>query len=159
MPCLRRLKHLDGTQDESHGAVELRIVASLSLDLHHCNGAIEMSAVHDLKWSTSEKKLARAVFDAALKRECASILCEFKMRASEARTTQDMWDIEDYLTRQRRDIDSKYDYRYSQILLVFGRLLREGRIEECELHGLSPEKLSQVQQIASLNELIPPPIR
>jgi hypothetical protein len=128
----------------------------LSLDLHHCAGAIEMSAVHDLKWSTSEKKLARAVFDAALKRECASILCEFKMRAAKAKakakakTTQDMWDIEDCLTRQRRDIDSKYDYRYSQILLVFGRLLRDGWIEECELHGLSPEKLSYVKQIASM---------
>jgi hypothetical protein len=72
------------------------------------------------------------------------------MRAANANTIQDMWAIENYLARQRSDIDSKYDYRYSQILLVFGRLLREGRIEECELHGLSPEKVSYVQQIAGL---------
>lgn len=95
--------------------------------------------MHDLKWSTSEKKLARTVFDAALERECASILCEFKIRAAKASAPQDMWNIQEYLTRQRRDIDSKYDYRYSQLILVFGRLLREKWIDERELQALSPE--------------------
>jgi hypothetical protein len=108
------------------------------------------TTVHDLKWSTSEKKLARTVFDAALKRECASILCEFKMRAAKATTPQDMWDIQDYLARQRRDIDSKYDFRYSQLIIVFGRLLRENWIEECELQALSPDKLSYIQKIATM---------
>jgi hypothetical protein len=106
--------------------------------------------VHDLKWSTSEKKLARAVFEAALERECASILCEFKLRAAKATTPQDMWDIQEYLTRQRREIDLKYDYRYSQLILVFGRLLREHLIEESELQALSPEKLSCILQIATM---------
>ena len=106
--------------------------------------------VHDLKWSTSEKKLARAVFDAALERESASLLCEFKIRAAKATTPQDLWKIQDYLAQQRRDIDSKYDYRYSQLILVFGRLLRENWIEECELQALSPEKLSYIRQIATM---------
>lgn len=104
--------------------------------------------MHDLKWTTSEKKLARAVFDSALKSECASILSELKMRATNATTPQDMWEIQTFLAQQRRDIDTKYDYRYSQLILVFGRLMRERRIQECELQGLSSEKISYIQRIA-----------
>lgn len=106
--------------------------------------------MHDLKWSTSERKHARTVFDAALVRELASILCEFKTRAAKATKPQDMWEIQDYLARQRRDIDSKYDFRYSQLIIVFGRLLRENLIEESELQALSPDKLSYIRQIATL---------
>jgi len=36
-----------------------------------------------------------------------------------------MWDLEHHLTERRKEIDRKYDYRYSQLDLVFGRLLRE----------------------------------
>ena len=44
----------------------------------------------------------------------------------------------------------KYDYRYSQLILVFSRLLREGRIREEQLAGLSEEKLSYIRRVLSL---------
>ena len=106
--------------------------------------------MHDIKWSESEKKAARAVYDAALKRELASILSKFKEMAASAATPQDMWQVEDYLGQQRREIDSKYDYRYSQLIHVFGRLLRENWIEEEELQRLSAEKVACIQRIATL---------
>lgn len=105
--------------------------------------------MHDIKWSHSEQKAARAVFDAALQRELAAILSKLKELATNAKTPQDMWEIEKYLTQQRRQIDSKYDYRYSQLIEVFGRLLRENWIEEEELQALSPEKLAWIQRIAN----------
>lgn len=40
-----------------------------------------------------------------------------------------------------------YDYRYSQLIFVFVGLLREGRINEEQLHGLSEEKLSYIERI------------
>ena len=49
----------------------------------------------DIKWSQSEKKAARAVFDAALQRECAAILSRLKELATSAKTPQDMWEIEE----------------------------------------------------------------
>ena len=106
--------------------------------------------MNDIKWSASEKKVARGVVDAAFKRECAAILSKLKKLAASATTPQDMWAINDYLDRQRRDIDSKYDYRYSQLIFVFARLLRENWIEEEELHGLSAQKLAYIQCIATL---------
>lgn len=106
--------------------------------------------MHDLKWSEGEKKVARRVFEAALKAELTEVMVDFKARAAAAGQPDDMWSIEELLHRRRREIDDKYDYRYSQLLLVFGRLVREGRIQETQLAGLSEEKLSYIGRIASL---------
>jgi len=106
--------------------------------------------MYDLKWSESEKKLARHVFEAALTAELAEVMAEFKARAAAAAEPDDMWSIQEHLYRKRREIDEKYDYRYSQLPLVFGRLLREGRIQEAQLAGLAEEKLSYILRIASL---------
>lgn len=106
--------------------------------------------MHNLKWSESEKKAARIAFEAALKREIASVLSTFKELAAAASTPEEMWEVEEYLGKQRRDIDAKYDYRYSQLIHVFGRLLRERWIAEEELQHLSQEKLANIHRIATL---------
>jgi hypothetical protein len=106
--------------------------------------------VRDLKWSDSEKKIARRAFDAAVQRELAAVMSRFKELAASASTPQDMWAVEDYLTKQRRQIDAKYDYRYSQLIFVFGRLLREQWVKEEELEGLSEEKLVYIRRIVGL---------
>ena len=106
--------------------------------------------MHDLKWSESERKLARRVFDAALQQELAEIMKKFKELAVHAEKSDDMWDIEDWLAQQRRDIDTKYDFRYSQLVSVFGNLLRENRVTEQQLGGLGKDKLSYIRCIATL---------
>jgi hypothetical protein len=96
--------------------------------------------LHDLKWSPSEKKIARSAFDAALDAALAKIMTEFKARANAAAAPSDMWEIEDFLRQQRREIDETFDYRYSQLPLLFARLIHEGRLDESRLAGLSEEK-------------------
>ena len=59
-----------------------------------------------------------------------------------------MWDLEHYLTGRRKEIDRKYDYRYSQLTDVFGRLLYEGRVREEELRGLQEDKLKRIRSLA-----------
>jgi hypothetical protein len=104
----------------------------------------------DLNWSQSEKKVARRVYDTALENELAEIIAEFKARASAVETPREMWELEDYLNGKRREIQEKYDYRYSRLILTFARLLREKRIREDDLIGLSEEKLSYIGRIVSL---------
>jgi hypothetical protein len=101
---------------------------------------------HDLKWSPSEKKIARAAFDAALELALAKIMAEFKLKAEVATTPSDLWEIEDYLAEQRRRIDETFDYRYSQLPLVFARLIHEGYLEESRLAGLSEEKRDVIRK-------------
>jgi hypothetical protein len=56
--------------------------------------------------------------------------------------------LEHYLTECRKEIDRKYDYRYSQLAHVFGRLLHEGRVSEEELRGLREDKLKPIRSFA-----------
>jgi hypothetical protein len=95
---------------------------------------------HDLKWSPSEKKIARRIFDTALESALAKVMAEFKRKANAASAPSEMWEIEDYLRQQRREIDETFDYRYSQLPLVFARLIREGHLDESLLSDLSDEK-------------------
>src|ERR1022692_446268 len=95
-------------------------------------------------WSRSEKALARKAFDAALGRELQEIIQEAKKMASQIQQPSDLWDLEHYLTQRRKEIDRKYDYRYSQLTHVFGKLLYEKRLREEELRGLREDKLNSI---------------
>lgn len=106
--------------------------------------------MHDQKWTDREKKIARRVFEVAVSEELASTIADFKARAEAVVKPEDMWALENYLRERRRDIDRKYDYRYSQLIGVFGQLLREGRIREEQLAGISEEKLRDIRRWAGL---------
>jgi hypothetical protein len=99
-------------------------------------------------WSKSEKVIARTAFDAALGRELHEVIQEAKRMANGIQTSSDLWDLEQYLTERRKQIDRKYDYRYSQLTLVFGRLLYENRLSEEDLRGLPEDKLKSIRSLA-----------
>jgi hypothetical protein len=105
---------------------------------------------HDLEWSPAEKKIARKAYDSALECVLAKVMAEFKSRAGAAATPSEMWEVGDYLHRQRREIDEMFDYRYSQLPLVFARLIREEHLDEALLAGLSDEKRRIIRSILSL---------
>jgi hypothetical protein len=56
--------------------------------------------------------------------------------------------LEHYLTERRKEINRKYDYRYSQLTQVFGRLMHEKRLREEELRGLREDKLDSIRSLA-----------
>ena len=67
------------------------------------------------------------------------MILEAKQKAGQIKEAGDLWDLEHYLTQRRKEIDRKYDYRYSQLDLVFGRLLREKLIDPSRRSGGNPE--------------------
>jgi hypothetical protein len=99
-------------------------------------------------WSKSEKAIARKAFDAALKREFQDVMRKTKQMADQLKEPAEVWELEHYLTERRKEIDRKYDYRYSQLTLVFGRLLYEKRLGEEELGGLREDKLKSIRSFA-----------
>jgi hypothetical protein len=99
-------------------------------------------------WSKSEKVIARKAFDAALGRELLEVIREAKRMANQIQHSSELWDLEHYLTERRKEIDRKYDYRYSQLTDVFGRLLHERRVTEEELRGLREDKMKLIHSFA-----------
>jgi hypothetical protein len=106
----------------------------------------------EVKWSPSEKSIARRVFDAALQRALDAITQEVKQMADRIKTPSDLWALEEYLTQSRKEIDRKYDYRYSVLPIVFAQLIQDGRITHQELHGLAEDKLGYVRLASESRE-------
>jgi Photoprotection regulator fluorescence recovery protein len=106
------------------------------------------ASASDVNWSRSEKTIARKAFDAALGRELHEVIQEAKKMASQIQQSSDLWDLEHYLTERRKEINRKYDYRYSQLTHVFGRLLYEKRLREDQLRGLREDKLNSIRSVA-----------
>src|SRR6266404_683946 len=99
-------------------------------------------------WSRSEKVIAREAFDAALERELHEVIQEAKRMASQIRRSADLWGLEHYLTQRRKEIDRKYDNRYSRLTEVLGRLLYENRLSEEELGALPQDKMELIRSFA-----------
>jgi hypothetical protein len=106
--------------------------------------------MHDINWSNSEKQVARAVFESALQKELSDIITEFKRAAAALAEPDELWSLIKRTDQRRREIDFKYDYRYSQLLQVFGLLLREGRVAVDDLQGLGEKKIAIIRTIAEL---------
>jgi Photoprotection regulator fluorescence recovery protein len=106
--------------------------------------------MRELKWSPAEKAIARKAFDRALQRELEAVARKAKQMAGKIKEPSELWELERYLTQRREEIDLKYDHRYSVLPLVFGDLIREGRLTEEELHGLAEDKLGYIRGYAKL---------
>lgn len=106
--------------------------------------------MHDLKWSPAEKLVARKAFEQALQRELTEVIAEAKNMAAKVQEASDLWNLEQWLTERRKEIDRKYEYRYSVLPIVFATLLNEGRLTENDLNGLGPDKFEFIRRIVSL---------
>jgi hypothetical protein len=96
-------------------------------------------------WSRSEKRIARTVFDAALKRELHEVLQQAKRMA---RQISDPADPERHLTQRRKDI-AEIRLSFSRLTQVFETLLYERRVIEAELRGLGEDKLKAIHSCAN----------
>ena len=108
------------------------------------------SSLREWKWSATEKAVAHQAFDKALKLELDEVVREAKERARRIDEPAELWELERWLGERRRLIDSTYDFRYSVLPLVFGSLLRNGRIGKNDLAGLAQDKLDHIFFAASL---------
>ena len=104
--------------------------------------------MNDIKWTKAEKKVAKEAFDLAYQRESKKIINDIKKYKLEQ--PEDIWSLSEMLKKREKEIDQLYDYRYSQLFMVFGILIKRGFLSIKELAGLSEEKLEQIKKIMSL---------
>jgi photoprotection regulator FRP-like protein len=103
------------------------------------------TTMHDLTWSHAEKVVAREAFRRALDKEFQLVMRTTREMAKNIEQPSDLWELEGYLTRSRREIDRQYDYRYSVLPLVFGNLVRQGRLSMEDLRELREDKLEAIR--------------
>ena len=99
-----------------------------------------------LSWSREEKTIARKVFERGLHQELQALIRKTKELANKIEEPSQLWSLEYYLQQRRKEIDRKYDYRYSQLPMVFGLLIREGSVTEQDLAGLRVDKIEVIRK-------------
>ncbi|MFZ4640675.1 MAG: hypothetical protein ACOYMP_09785 [Nodosilinea sp.] len=104
----------------------------------------------DLSWSNAEKEIAQTAFEKAYGREIAVLIQEVRAQAACLSELDDLWQLHDFLSTKRHDVDGKYDYRYSVLVFVFSRLVKEGWLHLDELAGLEQSKLSKIAALARM---------
>jgi hypothetical protein len=104
----------------------------------------------DAEWKKDEKKVARRAFDIALGREYDFIIKRTREMATKASNPSDILELNRYLSRTLKEIDWKYDYRYSKIITVFAQLVSEGWVKLEELDGLDEEKIERIKRAAGI---------
>ena len=104
----------------------------------------------ETNWSKSEKKGAEEAFKRAYEREVKSLIKEVRQKGSEISEIDQVWQLHDFLSARRHEIDGKYDYRYSVLIFVFARLLQEGWLNLEELGFLEQDKLAKINVLARM---------
>jgi hypothetical protein len=100
--------------------------------------------MRDLSWSKREKQIAHTAFEQALEREAAALVAEVRAKAAAISDLDDLWQLEQFLRNKRRDLEERYDYRYSVLLYVFADLIQAGWLSLDELAGLSDDKRARL---------------
>jgi hypothetical protein len=103
------------------------------------------------EWSMREDQVAKEAFDKALEREAITLIESVQERAREVQDLGDLWKLHDFLSVKRHDIDGKYDYRYSFLIFVFARLIKEGWLRLEELQGLDADKLAKISALTKMS--------
>ena len=99
------------------------------------------------KWSKTEKQLARKAFDDAYIKCCKEIRrkAEKMLKESDCRS---IWKLHDYLSEMKQETDSIFDYRYSVLIRVLGKLVEKGYLSLSEMEGLEEDKIEHIRMIA-----------
>lgn len=104
----------------------------------------------EIQWSQTEKEIAQAAFEKARERELKSVIETVREAAHSITNSDELWHLHDFLSSKRHEIDGKYDYRYSILILVFSQLVKEGWLYLDELQGLEPDKLTKVSALSRM---------
>lgn len=106
--------------------------------------------VSKIEWSKTEETVAKSAFDKAYTREINTLISEVRTKAGHVVLLDDIWQLHDYLSAKRHEIDGKYDYSDSARIFVFAQLVKEGWLSLNELEGLDKEKLSKVAALTHM---------
>lgn len=104
----------------------------------------------EIRWSKKEKGIARHLFKSAYEQECNELIKKVKELTKTIKTSEDLWDLYDFLKEKRKEIDNKYDFSYTNFLFLSGRLLDEKWIRLDDLEGLSDDKIDKIKDFAKL---------
>ncbi len=102
------------------------------------------------EWSIEEQEIARQALVQAYTRETEALMAEIREKATQITEISDIWDLHDYLSTKRYDIDGKYDERDLTPVFALAKLIKEGWLVLNDLTGLTAEKKAKISALAKM---------
>lgn len=104
----------------------------------------------DANWTVAEQEAAQAAFNKAYERETSALLQTIRAKADSITGLDDLWQMNDFLSARRHELDGKYDYNCAVLLFVFADLVKDGWLQIDELQSLSRDKLAKISALTRM---------
>lgn len=104
----------------------------------------------EIQWSSIEKQVVQTAIKRAREREVDALIALVRDLASNISHLEDVWQLHDFLSARRHDIDGKYDDREAFLLFTLSTLIKNGLLESADLEGLKPDKRAKVMLLARM---------
>jgi hypothetical protein len=101
-------------------------------------------------WTEIEQKVARFAFEQAYKREIEALISQVRHKIDTLDELDDIWQLHDFLSARRYEVEGKYDFKYSILLFIFAGLIKDGWLQLNELEGLDEAKLAKVAALSRM---------
>ncbi|MFN6337714.1 MAG: hypothetical protein ACK41W_03150 [Cyanobacteriota bacterium] len=99
-------------------------------------------------WTAQEQEIAREAFERAQGRAVSELIRKVQGHASGVGSVEALWQLHDFLSTQRHDMEGRFDFRLEGILFVFASFVKDGLLAVEELDGLEGEKLAKIKAMA-----------
>lgn len=101
-----------------------------------------------LVWTPQEQDIAREAFETAHGRAISTLIGKVQRHATGLSSVESIWQLHDFLSTQRFDMEGRFDFRLEGILFVFASFVKDGLLGFEDLQGLDSEKLAKIKAMS-----------
>ena len=105
-----------------------------------------------MNWTKAEKELARELFQTIRKREFEKLTLDIQNKSSIIENENDIWNLREFLNEKEKEMDSKYDFRYSVLIDQFIFFINDSLLSLDEISSFSKEKKDKITKNLNLIE-------
>jgi hypothetical protein len=98
----------------------------------------------EVQWSDAERKIAEDALKRAYRKDVEALINYVQTHANQISEPEDVWQLHDFLSAKRHDIDGKYDDREAFLMFTLSKLIKDGLLTLAELDGLTADKRAKV---------------
>ncbi|MEM1241308.1 MAG: hypothetical protein AAGI45_15830 [Cyanobacteria bacterium P01_H01_bin.26] len=109
-----------------------------------------MTQQAEVQWSDAEKKIAEVALKKAYEQELKSLVQGVRGKASLISLPEDVWQLHDFLSAKRHEIDGKYDDRESFLMYTLSRLVKDGLLDLSDLMELETDKRAKISVLTRM---------
>ncbi|MBE9066013.1 hypothetical protein IQ260_05040 [Leptolyngbya cf. ectocarpi LEGE 11479] len=104
----------------------------------------------EIHWSDNEKKVAEIALKKAYDQEVKALIEGVREKANLISLTEDVWQLHDFLSAKRHEIDGKYDDREPFLMYTLSRLVKDGLLALSDLAELEADKQAKISLLTRM---------